>query len=192
MHEFSWSLPWFLWLEFYNFLILPKSCNSMHVILSSSVVTYFNIQNIISEMIYIIQTSLQKCWTSIFSQNKHIKFLFFFFTHLQWTLIITTAFVSKDVASKMNLLLYRIVMNRMVHMSRKCLVLFLFPQRTYVLDICKNHLTEAIFFHNVSLTVTAWMKVLCKSNCHYSEFCHYIECRYAKGWLYFTNCMMEW
>ena len=33
-------------------------------------------------------------------------------------------------------------MSRLI--SKKDLVLFLFPDRTYVLDICKNRLTEAI------------------------------------------------
>ena len=40
----------------------------------------------------------------------------------------------KDVAIKMNLLLYRILMSRLLY--KKSLVLFLFHHRTYVLDIC--------------------------------------------------------
>ena len=53
-----------------------------------------------------------------------------------------TAFAPKDVAIKMNLLLYRILISRLI--CKKGLALFLFPHRTYVLDICYNRLSEAI------------------------------------------------
>ena len=53
---------------------------------------------------------------------------------VQWALVTTTAFVSKDVAIKMNLLLYRILNEQII--CKKVLVLLLFPHRTYVLDIC--------------------------------------------------------
>ena len=50
-------------------------------------------------------------------QNWH------FYNTLQWTLITTTAFVPKDVAIKMNLLLYRIL-NEQIDMSERfCYVL---------------------------------------------------------------------
>ena len=54
---------------------------------------------------------------------------------LQRTLITTTAFVPKDVAIKIDLLLYRIL-NEQILICKKGLVLFLFPQKAYVLDIC--------------------------------------------------------
>ena len=42
----------------------------------------------------------------------------------------------------------------------------------------------AMFLHNFSLTVTFWAELSWHSNCHYNEFCRYIECRYKEGWLY--------
>ena len=70
--------------------------------------------------------------------------------------------------------------------------LFLFFQSTYILDICKNCLTEAILtniqnicFCQVSNTI--FLHNLWKSNCHYSEFCRCIECQYKEGCLYFND-----
>ena len=53
---------------------------------------------------------------------------------IQSTLITTTVFVPKDVAIKMNCCCKESLMDRMI--CKKDLVLFLFPQRTYVSDIC--------------------------------------------------------
>ena len=62
-------------------------------------------------------------WVKIFAINL-----------IQWTLVTTTASVPKEAAIKMNLLLYRVFNEQMVW--KKVLVLFLFPDKTYVLDIC--------------------------------------------------------
>ena len=56
--------------------------------------------------------------------------------------VTTTAFVPKDVVIQINLMLYRIF-NEQTNMQERP-VLFLFPHRTYVLDICEYRLTEAI------------------------------------------------
>ena len=81
---------------------------------------------------------------------------------------------------------------------KKGLVLFLFTHSTcfgYLLELPQwgnsnkypKHVAcsfNAIFLHNFSLIVTSWAKVLWHSNCHYNEFCRYIECRYKEGCLY--------
>ena len=41
-----------------------------------------------------------------------------------------------------------------------------------------------MFLHNVWSTVNAWTNISRQSNCHYNEFCSYIESRYTEGWLH--------
>ena len=45
---------------------------------------------------------------------------------------------------------------------------------------------NAIFLHNISLTITSWAKVPWHSNCHYNKFCRCIESRYKEGSLYYN------
>ena len=56
-------------------------------------------------------------------------------------LVTTAAFLPKDVAITRTLLLYRIIN------EQKCLVLFSFPHRTYVLGISVFPLTEAVLIN---------------------------------------------
>ena len=80
---------------------------------------------------------------------------------------------------------------------KKNLVSFLFPHTTYLSDDSnkypKHMLLEALMqyfcvMYDFSLTVSYWGKFLWHSNCHYNEFCRYIECRYKEGWLYSGYC----
>ena len=88
-------------------------------------------------------------------------------------------------------------MSRVV--CKKCLILFLFLHRTYVLDICKNRLSEAILKHIQNIcffkVLIQYSCIICDyllplkqkfrdSHCHYNEFSRCIECRYKKGCLY--------
>ena len=70
--------------------------------------------------------------------------------HIQWTLVTTTVFVPKDVVIKWIICCKESLMSRLI--SKKGLVLFLFPHRTHVLDICENRLTEA-FLTNIQNTM---------------------------------------
>ena len=68
----------------------------------------------------------------------HVLFLVGFLLHSETksktkTLVTTTTFVLNNIAIKMNWLLYRIPNSKRI--CKNGLVLFLFPHRTYVLDI---------------------------------------------------------
>ena len=124
----------------------------------------------------------------ISADYKSCKSLFI----IQWTLVTTTAFVHKDVAIELNLLLYKYLMSWLIH--KKVLVLFFFPHSTYVLDICKIlKIIKSICFFQVLNTIflhNLWLIVASKRRFRYSQiviiiiFCRCIECRYKEGCLY--------
>ena len=88
---------------------------------------------------------------------------------IQWTLITTSAFVPKTLPFKWICCCTEYLMIRFI--CKKGFVLFLFPHRTYVLNICYNCLTEAIltniqnicFFKvlNTLYNILAWFVTDC-------------------------------
>ena len=104
----------------------------------------------------------------------------------------------KDVAIKMNLLLYRILQRANPYVGKALFCSYFLTEHMFRYLLESPHwgdsnkypkhmffkVLNTIFLYNLWLIVTSEAKVSWQSDCYYNEFCRYIECRYKEGCLY--------